>query len=152
MKEEPWVLASVPQPVQAGRMDLDKCGRTGVWGELLPRVREPQGGRRSTGGHQMPAVLLGRDSAGRGLLGPVRGWRWSAFPPASADQGPALPSAARGSPRFPSTPCVRSFSGARGVLPGARWSVFLSRLPGENTGAHFCGVTTPASAARKLPS
>lgn len=70
MKEVPWVLASGPQLVQAGRMDLEKCGRTGVWGELLPRVREAQGG------HQTQAVLLAQeilreDAAGRGLLGPV---------------------------------------------------------------------------------
>lgn len=51
-------------------MDLEKCGRTGVWGELLPRVREARGG------HQTQAVLLVQeilreDAAGRGLLGPV---------------------------------------------------------------------------------
>lgn len=118
-------------------MDLEKCGRTGVWGELLPRVREAQGGQRSTGGHQTQAVLLAQeilreDAAGRGLLGPVacraglalvwvhsgRRWPGVCVPISFSDLAPALPSAARGSPCFPSPLRVRSFSRARGMLPG----------------------------------
>lgn len=50
--------------------------RVGVWGELLPRVREPRGGYRSAGSRQIQAVLLGQevlleDLAARGWLSPV---------------------------------------------------------------------------------
>lgn len=138
-------------------MDLEKCGRTGVWGELLPRVREAQGG------HQTQAVLLAQeilreDAAGRGLLGPVacraglalvwvhsgRRWPGVCVPISFLDLAPALPSAARGSPRFPSPLCVCSFSRARGMLPGGCRSAPHSHPPGKNTAAHFRGVNTPA--------
>lgn len=137
-------------------MDLEKCGRTGVWGELLPRVREAQGG------HQTQAVLLAQeilreDAAGRGLLGPVACRAGLAglgsLRPALARRlrphlvlGPgACPSIGRAglSPLSLSPTCPFLLAGQRDASRGCR-SAPHSHLPGKNTAAHFRGVNTPA--------
>lgn len=149
-------------------MDLEKCGRTGVWGELLPRVREAQGGQRSTGGHQTQAVLLAQeilreDAAGRGLLGPVAcraglalvwvhsGRRWPGVcdPISFSDLAPALPSAARGSPRFPSLSVPSR--GPEGCFQGVPVSA-AQPSPWEEHGRSLLWRQYSCLAAREPPS
>lgn len=71
LEEAPWILAWS----HCWSSWQDGPSRTGVWGEL-PRVREPRGGWRSTGGHQTRAVLLRQeillgDLVAQGSLGSV---------------------------------------------------------------------------------
>lgn len=97
------MLTSIPQLVQAGRMDLEKCGSTGVWGELLPASRNPGVGREAWAAIRFRLCYWDRKSCLRTrrggtclALGPdVRGWRWSGFTPAGADQVSASPSCSR---------------------------------------------------------
>lgn len=108
LEEAPWVLAWYP--CWSGWQDgPSKFGRTGVWDELLRRVREARRGWRSAGSRQLQAVLLGQEILLRDLqagaclaLWPsVQGWGWSAFaqpalttclhPSLVLGQGPALP-------------------------------------------------------------
>lgn len=81
LEEAPWVLAWYH--CWSGWQDgPSKFGRTGVWDELLLRVREPRRGWRSAGSRQIQAVLLGqeillRDLQGGACLAPwpsVQGW------------------------------------------------------------------------------
>lgn len=81
LEEAPWVLAWYHcwSGWQDGRSTF---GRTGVWDELLRRVREPRRGWRSAGSRQLQAVLLGQEILLRDLQGgaclalwpSVQGW------------------------------------------------------------------------------